>query len=144
MYAQGNGVVKEGAEERMQSMQQAFEEAGQLVVDADQAQEEAAAARQEADCLSRSSTPPHVSCCLFSSLRSACSHCPLPAPWARVSFWVGHIFSCRQYLQPHTRLQGCWTRSYTRRQSEALRPKVLTAQSTAPVLKSTRSQAREA
>ena len=55
--AQGNGVVKEGAEERMQSAQQAFEEAGQLVVDADQAQEEAAAARQEADRLSRLPQP---------------------------------------------------------------------------------------
>ena len=39
----------------MQSIQQAFEEAGQLVVDADQAHEEAAAARQEADRLIRSS-----------------------------------------------------------------------------------------
>ena len=47
-------MVKEGAAGRLQTTQQAFEEAGQLVVDANQAQEEAAASRQEADCLSRS------------------------------------------------------------------------------------------
>ena len=39
MYFQGNGVIKDGAAERTQSTQQAFREAGQLVVDAEQAQE---------------------------------------------------------------------------------------------------------
>ena len=47
-------MVKEGAAERMQSTQQAFDKAGQQLSDADQAQEEAAAARQEADRLGRS------------------------------------------------------------------------------------------
>jgi hypothetical protein len=54
MRSQGNGVSNEGAAERLQSAQRAFQEAGQLVVDAEQAQEEAAAARREADRLSRS------------------------------------------------------------------------------------------
>ena len=59
-------MIKDGAAERTQSTQQAFEEAGQLVVDAEQAQEEAAAARQEADRLSRSpQASTHVLQCLL-------------------------------------------------------------------------------
>jgi len=52
-YSQGNGIIAEGASERTESTRVAFEEAGQLIVDAKQAQEEAAAARQEADRLIR-------------------------------------------------------------------------------------------
>lgn len=94
LCAQGNAVTEEGAEGRMQSAQQAFEEAGQLVVDADQAQEEAAAARQEADRLIRS---PQASTHLCSpnacsnstnnelvkcaGAHAACAHLPL-VPWA--------------------------------------------------------------
>lgn len=43
---------EEGAAE-LEAARSSFEEAGQLVVDADQAQEDAVLARQEADCLSR-------------------------------------------------------------------------------------------
>jgi len=53
IYSQGNGIIAEGASERTESTRVAFEEAGQLIVDANQAQEEAAAARQEADRLIR-------------------------------------------------------------------------------------------
>ena len=48
---QGADASGEKGEGQAESAHAAFEEAGQLVVNACQAQEDAAAARQEADCL---------------------------------------------------------------------------------------------